>query len=185
MCLAVAEPGGAHASSPSRSADARPEHPNQCRCRCRWQLPEACSVGVSVSCHTPTPNRMPRLRLALLLLLAACASGGGAADPAAEPAQTGGGQTATTTDSPWPIKTREHVDLWLHGFAMITQDTTRVPYFRRGYRDQLTTLKNSAQVTTQLDANRQALNARLTANRNLVGAQFLALYFGNWKEMQE
>jgi len=142
-------------------------------------------VGVSVSCHTPTPNRMPRLRLALLLLLAACASGGGAADPAAEPAQTGGGQTATTTDSPWPIKTREHVDLWLHGFAMITQDTTRVPYFRRGYRDQLTTLKNSAQVTTQLDANRQALNARLAANRNLVGAQFLALYFGNWQEMRE
>ena len=128
---------------------------------------------------------MPRLFLAAaLLLVTACASGGGAA-PESEPAPAGAGQTVTTTDSPWPIKTREHVDLWLHGFAMVTEDTTQVPFFRRGYREQLTVLKNSAQVSTQLDANRQALNARFAVNRNLVGAQFLALYFGNWQEMRE
>ena len=128
---------------------------------------------------------MPRLSLAaLLVLLTACGAGGGGADPAPEPA-AGAGQAGATTDSPWPIKTREHVDLWLHGFAMVSEDTTRVPYFRRGYRDQLTVLKNSAQVSTQLDANRQRLNARFALNRNLVGAQFLALYFGNWQEMRE
>ena len=44
----------------------------------------------------------------------------------------------------WPIKTREHVDLWLHGFAMLSVDTTKVPYFRRGYRDELTVQKNGA-----------------------------------------
>lgn len=35
----------------------------------------------------------------------------------------------------WPVKTREHVDLWLHGFALLTDDTAAVPLFDRGYRD--------------------------------------------------
>ena len=122
--------------------------------------------------------------IALLFLFAtACASGGGGgAEPAAAPAT---GQQGTTTNAPWPLKTREHVDLWLHGFAMISEDSTKVPYFRRGYRDELTVFKNGVNVTTQLDANRERLRARLAANRGLVNAQFLALYFGTWQELRE
>jgi len=120
--------------------------------------------------------------LAALIVALACAAGG-QADPAAMPAAAVGGQTAA--DVRWPIKTREHVDLWLHGFAMVSEDTTRVPYFRRGYRDQLVVAKNGANVTTQLDANRERLQARLAANRSLVNAQFLALYFGSWQELRE
>jgi len=126
------------------------------------------------------------LSLALLCLLAtACASGGGgAAEPgaAAAPGQAAGQAAANAS---WPIKTREHVDLWLHGFAMISDDTTKVPFFRRGYRDELTVAKNGANVTTQLDANRERLRARLAANRNLVNAQFLGLYFGSWQELRQ
>ena len=30
----------------------------------------------------------------------------------------------------WPIKTREHVDLWLHGFAMVSADSSAVPLYK-------------------------------------------------------
>jgi len=123
--------------------------------------------------------------LTALVLTTACASGGGgAADPGAAPAP---GQAAgqTGANAAWPVKTREHVDLWLHGFAMISDDTTRVPFFRRGYRDELTVFKNGVNVATQLDANRERLRSRLAANRNLVNAQFLGLYFGSWQELRE
>jgi hypothetical protein len=127
--------------------------------------------------------KSPYLPLAALILALACASGG-QADPAPVTAAAGGG-IGQAADARWPIKTREHVDLWLHGFAMVSEDTTRVPYFRRGYRDQLVVAKNGANVTTQLDANREKLQARLAANRSLVNAQFLALYFGSWQELRE
>ena len=79
-------------------------------------------------------SRSNRLLLSLLAAaLGGCASGRGtAADapplsvPAATPVQ---GSTA------WPVRSREHVDLWLHGLAMVMDDTTRVPLFRRSYRD--------------------------------------------------
>jgi hypothetical protein len=133
---------------------------------------------------TPASRSLRALPLALLLAAAACGGGGGA-NPAPEPAQSASGQTTAAPGTRWPIKTREHVDLWLHGFALISEDTTKVPYFRRGYRDQLTVTKNGANVTTQLDANREKLRARLDANRSLVNAQFLALYFGSWQELRQ
>jgi hypothetical protein len=68
---------------------------------------------------------------------------------------------------------------------MISEDTTRVPFFRRGYRDQLVVARNGANVTSQLDANRERLRGRLNANRALVNAQFLALYFGSWQELRQ
>jgi hypothetical protein len=43
--------------------------------------------------------------------------------------------------------------------------------------------RNRRGVTTLLDQNRAALSARFAVNRNLVGAQFVALYFGSWDEM--
>ena len=126
-----------------------------------------------------------RLASIITLSVAFAACGGSAAQQgtstAPAPANPSGVQT--TTDAPWPVKTREHLDLWLHGFAMVTQDTTRVPFFRRGYREQITVEKNRRGLSTMLDGNRDQLAARFAANRNLVGAQFIALYFGSWEEL--
>jgi hypothetical protein len=79
---------------------------------------------------------------------------------------------------------REHVDLWLHGFAMLQQDTTQIPFFQRGYRDRMRALKTQGNVVTQLDANADQLQARFLAVPNLVSAQFVALYFANWSDLQ-
>ena len=112
----------------------------------------------------------------------ACASGGGGA--------AGGGTAGTAAGTPqapqhaWPVSTREHVDLWLHGFAMLTEDTAKVPLFRRNYRSDIQALKNQQNVMSQLDANRSQLAARIRTNPNLVNAQFLALYFGSWADMK-
>ena len=115
------------------------------------------------------------------MLLAACA-GSAPAETAPAPASPSG--VVTNTSAPWPVKTREHLDLWLHGFAMLQQDTTRIPLFRRGYRDGMVVEKNRRGITTLLDQNRDKLTPRFAANRNLAGAQFVALYFGTWEELQ-
>ncbi|HET7456590.1 MAG TPA: hypothetical protein VFJ74_02980 [Gemmatimonadaceae bacterium] len=116
----------------------------------------------------------------------AAQSGGAASAPApTSGSTTTAGGAATTTATVWPVKTREHVDLWLHGFAMLQPDTTQIPFFVRGYREQLTVAKNRANVTTLLDANRDQLTRRFAVNRDLVGAQFLALYFGSWDELRQ
>src|SRR6267143_503534 len=117
-------------------------------------------------------------------MLASCASAGGGAGGTA----TNGGagpadQTAGPPNAVWPIKTREHVDIWLHGFAMLQEDTTFVPFFRRGYSTNMIVLKNRANVVTQLDANRDRLRARLAANPQLINAQFVPLSFSSWAEM--
>jgi len=91
--------------------------------------------------------------------------------------------TPSAADTRWPVKSREHVDLWLHGFAMISEDSAPVPLFRRGYRDALVVQRNRASAFTDLDANRELLTARLRANPALVNAQFLPLYFGSWPEL--
>src|SRR5690606_5097407 len=75
----------------------------------------------------------------------------------------------------WPVKTREHVDLWLHGFAMLQDDTATVPLFDRGYRDRLTVAKNSRNLTTLLDSNRAVLARAIAARPALIGAQFIPL----------
>lgn len=85
----------------------------------------------------------------------------------------------------WPLKTREHVDLWLHGFALLVDDTAKVPLFARGYRDAATVAKNSRQLYTGFDSARAALAATIKARPALEGAQFLALYFGTWEEMRQ
>ena len=90
------------------------------------------------------------------------------------------GRAAVTT---WPVKTREHVDLWLHGFALLSDDSATVPLFRRGYRDELTVLKNKANVLTQLDVNRDRLAGQLTSSRLLINAQFIPFYFSSLDEM--
>jgi hypothetical protein len=115
-------------------------------------------------------------------LVAACASVGGG---------PGGTVTATPDQNAgrpqiiWPIKVREHVDLWLHGFALLQEDTTFVPFFKRGYGTDMTVLKNRANVVTQLDANRDKLRARLTTNPQLINAQFVPLNFSSWNELAQ
>jgi hypothetical protein len=115
---------------------------------------------------------------AALVTVVACATTG----------TTGGGTPTTsapTSTEPWPTVAREHVDLWLHGYAMLTRDTATVPFFERGYRDRMTQLKAQRNVYTQLDANRDKLSARFTVNPGLVNGQFVPLYFASWQELQQ
>ena len=116
----------------------------------------------------------------LAALLAGCASR--STDRGAAPAPVA--QQPERVSSAWPVKTRYQIDLWLHGYAMVEDDTTIVPYFQRGYHDKMVALRNKANVTTQLDLNRDRLRSRLATNRELIGGQFLALYFGSWEDMQ-
>lgn len=116
-------------------------------------------------------------------LVAACASAGGGGGTA----NGGAGPTTSQTqpDVVWPVKTREHVDLWLHGFALLQEDTTFVPFFKRGYSTNMIVLKNRANVVTQLDANRDRLRARLVVNPQLINAQFVPLSFANWADLSQ
>lgn len=125
--------------------------------------------------------------LATAGICAACASvggggGGTVTNGGAGPAPT---QTTPSTNAIWPIKTREHVDLWLHGYALLQEDTTLVPFFKRGYSTDMIVLKNRANVVTQLDANRDKLRARLVVNPQLINAQFVPLSFSSWTEMSQ
>lgn len=114
-------------------------------------------------------------------LAAACATTGGG--PGGTVTDGGAAQDAGRPQVIWPIKVREHVDLWLHGYAMLQEDTTFVPFFRRGYGAEMTVLKNRANVVTQLDANRDRLRARLTTNPQLINAQFVPLNFATWNDL--
>src|SRR5262249_33197704 len=77
----------------------------------------------------------------------------------------------------WRLTTLEHVDLWLHGYAMLTSDTGNVPFFDRGYKQQVTALKRQRNIYTLLDANQSTLSARFAANPALANGQFIAMYF--------
>lgn len=127
-------------------------------------------------------DRLLRLvPLALAALLLGCATGG--QDPAPLPSPTATPGASPVRDGAWPLRTREHVDLWLHGFALISNDSTRVPYFQRGYGASMVAAKQRLNTLTQLDANRDRLSARFLAYPNLVSAHFVALYFGSWTDL--
>jgi len=102
---------------------------------------------------------------------------------------TGGGGTASTTPPAaaraWPVLTRQHVDLWLHGYAMLLRDTATVPVFRRGYRDGIQAAKRQRSLSTLLDANRERLQARLAQSAALNNGQFAPLYFANFDQMRQ
>ncbi len=86
----------------------------------------------------------------------------------------------------WRAITREHVDLWLHTYAMIYSDTTLVPYFSRGYRDRMVQLRRQRGVSSLLDQNRDKLVARLALNPTLAtGGQFIPLYFPSWEVLRQ
>src|ERR1700680_2844083 len=119
----------------------------------------------------------------VVVFAAACASVGGGTGGTV----TNGGPGAAPAQPSiiWPVKTREHVDLWLHGYAMLQEDTTFVPFFKRGYSTDMIVLKNKANVVTQLDANHDKLRARLTTNPQLVNAQFVPLSFQTWADLTQ
>lgn len=108
----------------------------------------------------------------LLLAATACVPQGGTPDALPAP-----------TVARWPVRTVPHVDLWLHGFGMLTTDTTPVPLFRRGYRDSMVVLRNRASVLTALDANADSLRARLARTPALQGAQFAVFSFPSWESL--
>lgn len=125
------------------------------------------------------PERMSgRLRylgaLAGAAIMAACASGRGR--PALEPG------VVPSVDS-WKVETREHVDLWLHGYAMLTRDVAHVPAFRRGYRDSLEAVRKRANVLTALDANHATLATLMAQNPEIGNGQFLPLYLDSWDQI--
>ena len=122
---------------------------------------------------------MRKLGLLSLVFVVSCASGGGS---------TAGGtgtQTQSQTARSWPVLTRLHVDLWLHGYAMLLRDTSTVPVFRRGYRDRIQAVKSQRGITTQLDANRERLQSRLSLSPALINGQFMPMYFANFDQMKQ
>ena len=128
---------------------------------------------------------------AVLLLSAGCASTGTATrapgpSPSSGTATTAQGGATPLVQTTWPVRTREHVDLWLHSYALLTPDSTLVPYFRRGYRDQTIALRRQRGVTTQLDASRARLLERVAVQPSLAtGPQFLPFYFASWDQMRQ
>ncbi len=130
-------------------------------------------------------------RLLVLILASACAGATPSSDPAPVATRNGGATTTTGGAAPliqsvWPVRTREHLDLWLHGYAMITRDTTLVPYFRRGYRDRIAGVRRQRAVSSLLDTNRERLVARIAIEPSLAtSGQFLPLYFSSWDQMRQ
>jgi hypothetical protein len=134
--------------------------------------------------------RAPLLPFILPALLAACASRGAPAASAAGPAtpvsSSSPAARASAVPQPdvrWPVRTVPHVDLWLHSFALLSEDSAAVPIYRRGYRDSLVVEKNRRNVLTALDGNREALVRGLRRNSYLE-AQFLPFGFASWDDMR-
>jgi hypothetical protein len=111
----------------------------------------------------------------------ACATVGTQTGGEPQPAVQDPGPPATAG---WAVRTRPHVDLWLHGYALLQRDTARIPFFRRGYRDRMTAERRQLGDTTALDLNTDRLTARLAANPALVNGQFVPLYFGSFDELR-
>lgn len=120
--------------------------------------------------------------LGLLCLVASVSCAQAASSGGAEPAPSAPSQGQARA---WPVITRSHVDLWLHGYAMLLRDTATPPVFRRGYRDRVQAVKNQRNITTLIDANRERLQQRLALNPALVNGQFAPMYFSSFAQMQQ
>lgn len=100
-----------------------------------------------------------------------------------EPAPSASSNRSTPSrDGSWRLDAREHVDLWLHGFALLQDDASLVPYFRPGYRASMASVRPDTRGT--FEAGREQLQQRLAATPSLISAQFLALYFASWDDLR-
>jgi hypothetical protein len=133
----------------------------------RAALAPLAAIGVATACATtgttpPTTDTPPS-----------------ASAPANQPA-------APLVAATWPLRTREHVDVWLHGYAMLTTDSMLVPYFERGYRDRMAALRRQRGITTMLDNSRERLVERIRVQPSLAtGPQFIPFYFASWDQMRQ
>lgn len=135
-------------------------------------------------------------RALLALALAGCARSGPvvvtstpstAAGADASPGTSRGSVGATPASVAtmgWRIDAREHVDLWLHGFAMLQADSSLVPSYRLDYHDRVARARRAASASTLLDANALLLTRRLRENPALTSAHFVALYFASWDDLR-
>jgi hypothetical protein len=123
---------------------------------------------------------MRKLGLFALFAVMSCASAGSTAG-------TGGAANSQqqAPARPWPVLTRKHVDLWLHGYALLLRDTATVPVFRRGYRAHIEALKSQRGVKTMLDVNRDQLQSRLALSPALFNGQFAPMYFASFDQMRQ
>ena len=134
----------------------------------------------------------PLVLAAALFALGACA--GGQPEPPAPPPRTApgapppavapGAAPRVTDDQAWPVKTRYVLDLWLHGFALLSDDSSRIPLFRTGYRDRMIVEKNKLRIITLLDSKHDSLANYLNTHSALASAQFIPLYEHEWDELQ-
>lgn len=99
--------------------------------------------------------------------------------------------SVTTADAPaaasmpgWRLGTREHVDLWLHGFAMVSADSSLVPTFRLSYRQSASIARQAVGARSLLDDNALVLSRRVAGSPTLASAHFVALYFASWDELR-
>ena len=119
------------------------------------------------------------LCVAATLVVTACSGGGGYPNPMPGPSSSSGSSTAIG----WPVRTAEFLDLWLHGYAMVTDDTAKVPLFDRGYRDRMLERRRKLNVTTMLDANRETLTQGRLQSGNIDNGQFVIFNFSSWEEL--
>ena len=117
--------------------------------------------------------------VAAIAALAGCASGAGMPQTSPSPNTT----PSSTTLAGWPVRTAEFLDVWFHGYALLTSDTAKVPLFERGYRDRMLQLRRDRNVVTALDANRQALQDGIARNPRLGDGQFAIFSFASFDEL--
>ena len=120
---------------------------------------------------------MKKVLFVTAALVATACSSGGYPDPMPSPSASANAPVG------WPVRTAEYFDLWLHGYAMITNDTAKVPLFDRGYRDRMMERRRAANVTTALDANMQTLRDGLSKSPGVEGGQFAIFNFASLDEM--
>ena len=137
----------------------------------------------------PPIHRVTRAAIVALALCTGCAGATPSSSPSPNPPVGSGAPSAGASplvQSTWPVRAREHLDLWLHSYALVTDDTTLVPYFRRGYRDRINSVRRQRSASSQLDANRSQLRARIDLQPSLAtSGQFLPLYFESWDQMRQ
>jgi hypothetical protein len=88
----------------------------------------------------------------------------------------------------WTVRTLPHLDLWLHGFALLSNDSAQaptVPLYVRGYRDSVSAVRRRANVLTALDGNQAALVDGLGRGGGYTNAQFVPFEFASWEALRQ